>query len=54
MPMGWTTGRKEATNILYIERPVNTDNSISNTRGRVSNRLSKVPNNRNEDFLWEK
>jgi hypothetical protein len=50
IPMEWITGREEATNILRIERPVNIEKYISNTRVGVSHMLKKVPNNRNEDF----
>jgi len=52
IPVEWIIGR-EVTNTECIEGPGNMNNSPSNARVRVSNRLRKIPCNRNEDFLWE-
>jgi hypothetical protein len=53
IPVEWIIGREEVTNTECIEGPGNMNNSPSNTRVRVSNRLRNIPCNRNEDFLWE-
>jgi len=53
IPVEWIIGREEVTNTQCIKGPRNMNNSPSNTRFRVSNRLWKIPCNRNEDFLWE-
>ena len=52
IPVEWIIGREEVTSTECIEGPGNMNNSPSNTRVRESNRLRKIPCNRNED-LWE-
>jgi len=53
IPAEWIIGR-EVTNTEFIEGPENMHNSPSSTRVRASNRLRKIPCDRNEDFFYGK